>query len=330
MKVNSLTLLAVAITLLASSPTIFGRTVDTSPKSEVGLVGDVVPLTAAGGLFKRAGGRGGSGGSGGSGGGSGGSGSGSGSGGTGGRPPKGVQLPSTATTADAAEAELAEWGMTGEWQDQETYLQAAYQLSDLDGFAERFQWILNLLPKDGQSSWDFGEVVPDDAHVQQYTDGSEILVSSINLEYGIHHTEQVFTTETSSSTPANPQPRELPVSKRTLIVNRWVSKGGKLEDLRFLSDGYIENKEGQDAFKNLFTARGTAVEKGNWQVVLSTDPDWNVWDDGTNPFPLGYKKMPVDYLKMQSKVAWVVLVIDKDDKAFHAVHYMEPITPLAV
>ena len=150
---------------------------------------------------------------------------------------------------------------------------------------------------------------------------SEILQNNVNVSLGIHHTERVFTTETFDR-----EPRTLLVNRRTLIINRWISVGWRPESLRILSDGYLSNPAARNAFENIFELRGICVVLGCWTVVRPGDQDRHLWDDGQNPFPIGYERMAAEYPCMQTKPGWVLLHVDQDD----TYHYMERVPPLSV
>ncbi|KAK0648249.1 hypothetical protein B0T16DRAFT_407930 [Cercophora newfieldiana] len=317
MKATSFSLLAFAITLLANSPTIFGRTVSVRPRSELGLVGDGKPLEIA----KRAGGGGGGRGD------NPGSGSGSGS-----NPSGGTERSRTqATTPGEANNELTSWGMTNLWADEgddrpppTLFQELSMQLEDLPA---QDRDVAAILEEATQGEWAWSNVAPDADHRVEYGDGSTILTGGINLEQGIHFTSDVYTTETQDGGP-----RALPTSKRTLILNRWVSAGGSPKDLRLLVDGMIKNPDVQKAIAAVFAAKGTPIAVGmppdstQVAVIRPSDPEWSKWTDN-NPFAIGYDKMANEYPQMASTPAWAVLVVNEFGE-YSTVVYMEPITPL--
>jgi len=303
-------------------PAVFSRTVDMSPDlgCEVGLFEDGVPLSAAStGALKITGDSGSEG--------PGGSGMGTGTGGatgtgTGAGHSRPLKLRSQANTVDAANVELQRWGMNGKWEREQGFvLPAAFQL---ENSAAPGQEILAVFPPENDvEKWMVGSVEPDEKHKPKYND-SEILQNNVNVSLGIHHTERVFTTETFDR-----EPRTLPVNRRTLIINRWVSAGGRPESLRILSDGYLSNPAARNAFENIFESRGICVVSGCWTVVRPGDQDRHLRDDGQNPFPIGYERMAAEYPCMQTRPGWVLLHVDQDD-TYHSVQYMEraPLLPV--
>jgi hypothetical protein len=183
------------------------------------------------------------------------------------------------------------------------------------------------VPQDG---WQGSVVGPDQAHLQEYGEGSAIGLTQ-NIGAGVTSTQHVDMDHPDGSS------RGIPFSKRAIIVNRWVMRGGRMEQLRVLADEEISNEDAKKAIKNVFGMAKLTPKAGVELTIYAEDMIWDTWrgynaggydKEGRpmgNPFAIGYERMLAEYPEMHAVMSHVVIYKDEEDE-WHMVHYLKDAT----